>query len=168
MAVSDASHRRIIDPPPVETDHSSAPYPDSAATPTSVDPRLTVLMLDERYHDSPLVGARLGPGVHAPPDLAPGSLFPDFAEPPTVGHALYLGPGATAPSGFTTRWRQILELVDTPPTCVPSNFLVLVRPDGFIGFVASPADAAAFAQLEGMLSSWFTLPKWFRSADAVR
>jgi hypothetical protein len=46
--------------------------------------------------------------------------------------------------------------------------LVVVRPDGFVGFVGSPADGAAFAQLDGMLGSWFTLPDWFRSADAIR
>ena len=114
------------------------------------------------------MGARLGPGVHAPTNLAPGILFPDFTAGTGVGHVLYLGAGATAPSGFITRWSHVLGLADATPTCVPPDSLVLVRPDGFIGFVASPADAAAFAQLDGMLGSWFTLPKWFRSAEAVR
>ncbi len=165
LAISDAGHHRIMNAPDAGT--AVSPGPERAvATGPPVDPRPMILMLDEHYEGSPLVGARVANEATVGTQLVPGSVFPDFSCPATPGHVLYLGPGATAPGEFIDRWREIIDLFDPPP-CVPPDHLVLVRPDGFIGFVGTPADAAAFAQLDGMLSSWFTLPAWFRSAEAI-
>lgn len=89
LMISDASHQRVMNPGQAETE---APPPTSApptATDTAIDPRRTILMLDERYEGSPLVGARPDSGTAAVSHLIPGTLFPDYSCLPTSGHALY-------------------------------------------------------------------------------
>ncbi len=168
MSISDASHQRVMTAGEAQPAASPAAGARTSPSATPIDPRRMLLMLDEHYEDSPLVGARPDPTTVVVPGLVPGTLFPDFSCPPTSGHALYLGEGATAPAEFLQRWREIVELIQPPPACIPARALVLVRPDGFIAFVSARADGAAFAQLDGMLGSWFRLPGWFRSEEAIR
>jgi hypothetical protein len=141
--------------------------PEPGSDNSQSDPRRTVLMLDEHYEGSPLVGSRVHPGVGLPPTLTPGTLFPEDQPGPSLRHGLYLGRDVASPRDFLDRWADLVEVVEAPPVVPPAG-AVLVRPDGFIAFVAVPADEAAFAQLDGMLGSWFTLPAWFRTAEAIR
>jgi hypothetical protein len=142
--------------PPGPSD--DAPIPDS---------RLTLLMLDEHYEGSPLVGSRVRPGADLQSTLKPGTLFAEVRPGPSLRHGLYLGREVDSPREFLLRWAEVVEVVEAP-SLVPPTGAVLVRPDGFIAFSALPADEAAFAQLDGMLGSWFSLPSWFRTAEAIR
>lgn len=166
LSISDASYRSVmgdvVDPPAGSTD-GPGPGGDVPAP----DPRRTLLMLDEHYEGSPLVGSRVHPEVELTPALKPGTLFAESAPGPSLRHGLYLGSDVASPRQFLDRWADLVEVVDPPPV-IPPTGAVLVRPDGFIAFVAVPADEAAFAQLDGMLGSWFNLPAWFRTADAIR
>lgn len=163
LSISDAGYRSVMgDPPPAAPDAPGAASGDQPS-----DARRTVLMLDEHYAGSPLVGSRVLPGAELPPTLTPGTLFPEDHPGPSLRHGLYLGSEVSSPSGFLRRWADLVEVVEAPPVVPPAG-AVLVRPDGFIAFVAVPADEAAFAQLDGMLGSWFTLPAWFRTAEAIR
>lgn len=164
LSISDAGYRSVMgdDPPPAAPDAPGAASGDQPS-----DARRTVLMLDEHYAGSPLVGSRVLPGAEFPLTLTPGTLFPEDHPGPSLRHGLYLGREVSSPSDFLRRWADLVEVVEAPPVVPPAG-AVLVRPDGFIAFVAVPADEAAFAQLDGMLGSWFTLPAWFRTAEAIR
>jgi 2-polyprenyl-6-methoxyphenol hydroxylase-like FAD-dependent oxidoreductase len=168
IATSDAGYHRLFAAqrdPHALADGAVATAPAPGGDPAS-DPRLAVLMLDERYAGSPLVGAWVNADTKPALTLIPGTLFP---EPQLTGgllHTLYLGSGAAVPTPFAERWRHIVEPMGDAPACVPDGAMVLVRPDGFIGFVGAPASQPAFAQLDGMLASWFRLPEPFREPGA--
>lgn len=165
MLLSDAGYHRLMDPrdeaplPPGGV--AADPPPDRSAR--ARDPRLSVLMLDERYDGSPLVGARCETAVRYPDGLVPGGLFPDPPLGPGLRFSLHAGPGGTVPLDFSQRWEHIVEVAEPPSPRVPSTWLVLVRPDGIVGFVGSPVNDATFAHLDGMLASWFSVPDWFRT-----
>lgn len=165
LSISDAGYRSVMgdDAPPLVAPGA----PGSGRDDPQSDPRRTVLMLDEHYEGSPLVGSRVHPDTELPPTLTPGTLFPEDHPGPSLRHGLYLGSEVARPGDLLERWAHVVEVVEAPPVVPPAG-AVLVRPDGFTAFVALPADEAAFAQLEGMLGSWFTLPDWFRTAEAIR
>jgi hypothetical protein len=59
------------------------------------------------------------------------------------------------------RWTGLVEIVDgeadhfdAAASGAPDGGAVLVRPDGFIGFRAAPADANTMAALDAHLSSY--------------
>lgn len=166
ILISDAGYHRLVDATPggdaADGGVAGAPAPGFRR-----DLRFSALMLDERYHDSPLVASRLEPGDEPPPDLLPGALFPTPPLGPELRHGLYLGAGAQAPSQFVQKWEQIIEVAEQVPTCVPESWVVLVRPDGVIGFVGAPASGSMFAYLDGMLEAWFRVPEWARATGPV-
>ena len=112
-------------------------------------------MLDVTYAGSPLVGEHLGPGVEPPPASRPGDRYPHRA-------ALHLVLcGAADDAGVERvrrRWRGLVDVVQAagapPPAGLTSPGAVLVRPDGHIGFRATPADAAGLAALDAHLDSY--------------
>jgi len=56
------------------------------------------------------------------------------------------------------RWRGLVDVVHAtgapPPAGLTSPGALLVRPDGHIGFRATPADAAGLAALDAHLDSY--------------
>jgi hypothetical protein len=76
-------------------------------------------------------------------------------------HVLVFGPVAEAASlaRLGRRWSGLVEVshdpgVDPVRAGLPAGGLVLIRPDGHIGFRSPLADAGALAALESHLSSY--------------
>jgi 2-polyprenyl-6-methoxyphenol hydroxylase-like FAD-dependent oxidoreductase len=129
-------------------------------------------MLDLSYAGSPLIGEHLRPGVEPPSGPSPGErwpqrcLFPSLGST-TPGHTLLLFGAAPAGwEGFLQRWRLLLQPVEAStsgldPTLagVPqgegASALVLVRPDGMLGWRSLPADGEGLAALDAHLNRWF-------------
>jgi hypothetical protein len=62
---------------------------------------------------------------------------------------------------FRARWDHLVSIVDgrdahfdAAAAGVPDGGAILVRPDGFIGFRAAPADAAAMDALDAHLARY--------------
>jgi hypothetical protein len=117
-------------------------------------------MLDVTYADSPLVAEHLGPGVEAPAVPGPGDRYPDRTALAGTAHHLVLF-GAADDAGverLRRRWRGLVDVVQAadapPPAGLASPGAVLVRPDGHIGFRATPADGAGLAALDAHLDSY--------------
>ncbi len=114
-------------------------------------------MLDVSYAGSPLVGqagataAQPEPGVRFPANLGLRG---------TRHHLLVFGktPGLDR---MLARWDGLVTIVDgsadgfdAAAAGAPGGGAVLVRPDGFIGFRAAPADAKTMAALDAHLASY--------------
>jgi 2-polyprenyl-6-methoxyphenol hydroxylase-like FAD-dependent oxidoreductase len=139
------------------------------------DPQLdrSRAMLDLSYAGSPLVGEHLGAGIDRPGGPAPGERWPDRCHPiataaAATGHLLLLfGSPPPGLDGLLRRWSPLLALVDGRasgldprraglPADGAVSGLVLVRPDGILGWRSLPADQAGLAALEAHLARWFT------------
>ena len=96
---------------------------------------------------------------------APGSRFPDRARLSGTGHHLLVvrrrrpaSGCALAGRGWSRSWTA-QDRASTPPgPGVPEGGAVLVRPDGMIGFRASPADEPGLDALDAHLASYL-VPK---------
>jgi hypothetical protein len=114
-------------------------------------------MLDVSYVGSPLLG-HAGRAAGTP---APGQRFPDRVRLRGTGHHLLVFGAAPRLDDFRARWGQLVSIVDAADARfnaaragVPDGGAVLVRPDGFIGFRAAPADAASMQALDQHLSAY--------------
>ena len=101
------------------------------------------LMLDVSYAGSPLVG-QAGACAGEP---APGERFPFGHRLKGTGHHLIVFGDTSRLDYLQERWRGLVLIVDaagagfSATECgVPDGSAILVRPDGFIGFRATPAD----------------------------
>ena len=118
--------------------------------------RRSSCLLDVTYAGSPLVGEHLGSGVPPPAPPGPGDRFPGRETLTGTAHYLLIF-GTTDAAGVERlhrRWRGLVDIVrgtGDPPA--PSGAL-LVRPDGHVGFRATPADAAGLAALDTFLDSY--------------
>jgi hypothetical protein len=113
-------------------------------------------MLDTSYAGSPLTGEYGSPDGSA---TTPGSRYAGWHELAGPAHHLLLSgadPGGW--SRFLDRWSGLVEVVrrSTLPAVAGRPSAVLIRPDGYIGFRASPADAAGLEALDAHLSSYLT------------
>ncbi|MFL5335686.1 MAG: FAD-dependent monooxygenase [Geminicoccaceae bacterium] len=115
-------------------------------------------MLDVSYAGSPLVGEHVTSGPCPAP--APGSRFPDRARLSGTGHHLLIF-GDADPQRLRARWSALVEVMDgkgsgfdATRAGVPEGGAVLVRPDGMIGFRASPADGPGLDALDAHLASY--------------
>jgi 2-polyprenyl-6-methoxyphenol hydroxylase-like FAD-dependent oxidoreductase len=114
-------------------------------------------MLDISYAGSPLVGeAGKTSGRPAPGERIPSSLGLRGES----HHLIVFGP-APGLDRMRARWNGLVEIVDgvadhfdRAAAGAPDGGAVLVRPDGFIGFRAAPADANTMAALDAHLSSY--------------
>lgn len=129
-------------------------------------------MLDLSYAGSPLIGEQLRSGMEPPSGPAPGERWPQRCLLPTLstaapGHLLLLfGDAPAGWEGFLQRWHLLLQAVegsasglDPALAGVPlgegASALVLVRPDGMLGWRSLPADREGLAALDAHLSRWF-------------
>jgi 2-polyprenyl-6-methoxyphenol hydroxylase-like FAD-dependent oxidoreductase len=129
-------------------------------------------MLDLTYAGSPLIGEHRGPGIEPPSGPGPGErwpqrcLLPSFATA-APGHLLLrFGAAPAGWEGFLQRWRLLLQPVEAStsgldpvlagvPQGNGASALVLVRPDGMLGWRCLPADREGLAALDAHLSRWF-------------
>jgi hypothetical protein len=133
------------------------------------DPATTALlrnsrvMLDFDYAGSPLVADYGASGADAA-EPHPGQRYPDWTRfGGTSHHVLVFGPVADAASlaRLDRRWSKLAQIshdpvVDPVRAGIPTGGVVLIRPDGHIGFRSRSADAGALAALDRHLSSYLT------------
>jgi 2-polyprenyl-6-methoxyphenol hydroxylase-like FAD-dependent oxidoreductase len=114
-------------------------------------------MLDVSYVGSPLVG-QAGATVASP---EPGVRFPDVSGLSRDRHSLIVFGDAPGLDKLRARWEGLVTIMDgsadgfdAARAGAPGGGAVLVRPDGFIGFRAAPADARTMAALDAHLASY--------------
>jgi 2-polyprenyl-6-methoxyphenol hydroxylase-like FAD-dependent oxidoreductase len=115
-------------------------------------------MLDVSYAGSALVG-EAGAIVAAGP--SPGDRFPARVRLGGTCHHLVVFGAAPRLDQFRARWDGLIAVVDgagerfdPAEAGAPDGGAVLVRPDGFIGFRAAPADAATMAELDAHVATY--------------
>ena len=115
------------------------------------------LMLDISYAGSTLVG-QASAVLDGP---APGLRFPACHRLRGTGHHLIVFGEARRLGPLRARWGELVSIIDAAaarfdPTeaGVPAGGAILVRPDGFIGFRAAPADETTMAALDTHLASY--------------
>jgi hypothetical protein len=119
------------------------------------------LMLDVSYAGSALVGpVGAVPGT-VPGRPSPGERFPACHRLRGTGHHLIVFGEAPRLDHVRARWGKLVSIVDASGApCdaaeagVPDGGAILVRPDGFIGFRAVPADEATIAALDAHLATY--------------
>jgi len=118
-------------------------------------------MLDFRYPDSPLTGEHHTRGDRQDGLPAPGDRFPGRTGlHGTTHHLLVFGPAPEARlAQLRDRWTGLVEVTeaaddDRQQAGLAADGAVLVRPDGYIGFRAAPADAAGLEAMDSHLSSY--------------
>jgi hypothetical protein len=115
------------------------------------------LMLDVSYVGSALVG-QAGAAVEAP---SPGERFPARLRLSGTGHHLIVFGEAPRLDHLRARWDKLVSIVDASgahfdatEAGVPDGGAILVRPDGFIGFRAAPADETTMDALDAHLATY--------------
>ena len=115
------------------------------------------LMLDVSYVGSVLVG-QAGTVVEGP---SPGERFPACHRLSGTGHHLVVFGEAPRLDQLSARWGTLVSIVDAAgahfdaaEAGVPSGGVILVRPDGFIGFRATPADETTMDAIDAHLASY--------------
>jgi len=160
LEVSDDVHRAIVDIADAVRQGREVPA-------ENVDPVAAALqrnaraMLDVDYAGSPLVNdyAESGAGMAEP---HPGQRYPDWTRfGGTSHHLLVFGPVTDAEglAGLGRRWAKCVEISYDPDVRpvragLRTGGVVLIRPDGHIGFRFPAADAGALAALDRHLSSY--------------
>jgi hypothetical protein len=114
-------------------------------------------MLDISYAGSALVG-HAGAVVGGP---APGARFPACHRLGGTRHHLIAFGAAPRLDYFRARWERLISIVDGSSATLdateaglPDGGVILVRPDGFIGFRATPADDTTMAALDAHLATY--------------
>jgi 2-polyprenyl-6-methoxyphenol hydroxylase-like FAD-dependent oxidoreductase len=115
-------------------------------------------MLDVSYAGSPLVGQAGAAIVKGP---SPGDRFPARCRLGGTGHHLIVFGDAPRLDHLRARWDKLVSIVDAASAHfdaveagVPDGGAILVRPDGFIGFRAAPADETTMAALDAHLATY--------------
>ena len=148
LDVSDTMHKRVME---LVRDFATGQLP-----PTESDDPVKLIaaararaMLDVSYAGSPFVGP------------SAGNRFAERARLQGTTHHLLMF-GAHCPDVFSLRWKGVVEVIDAVASGFSANragvsdgSAVLVRPDGFVGFRAVPADAGGMAALEHFLGRHF-------------
>jgi 6-methylpretetramide 4-monooxygenase / 4-hydroxy-6-methylpretetramide 12a-monooxygenase len=133
----------------------------------AVDPTAAALqrnaraMIDIDYAGSPLVADHggSGAGTRGP---RPGQRYPDWTRlGGTSHHVLVFGPvtDAAALAQLGRRWSELVRIASDPGldparAGLPAGGVVLIRPDGHIGFRSPSAGAEALAALDRHLGSY--------------
>lgn len=131
------------------------PTPDQAAALTR-----SRSMLDVSYAGTSMVGQYAGPGAQLPQGPGPGDRYPDRITLRGTPHHLLVFGGSEGPAldRVRQRWRGLVDVLEEPAGDPGQAGLddgaILVRPDGHVGFRASPADAAGLQALDEHLDSY--------------
>jgi NADPH-dependent dioxygenase len=160
LDVSDQVHRAVVGIADAFRQGREVPaaVADPVATALLRNARATI---DVDYAGSPLVADYAGSGA----DTAgphPGQRYPDRTRfGGTSHHVLVFGPVADAESlaRLGRRWSRRVKIAHDPGVNparagVPTGGVVLIRPDGHIGFRFPSADPGAFAALDRHLASY--------------
>ena len=156
LDVSDRLHRLVHDA--VEGQRTGTRKPPLTADEATELARARA-MLDVSYVVSPIVGEHVG-SQDALSTPRPGERHPDRAEFGGTRHHLSLfgAVDEAALADLERRWGSLIEVMrdsgDPARSGLRSEGAVLVRPDGFIGFRAAPADAAGLQALDVHLDSY--------------
>lgn len=116
-------------------------------------------MLDVSYAGSPLVGEYPARGASALPRPAPGDRYPGRTDlPGTRHHLLIFGAAPDAEIGrLRGRWHDLVDITRTTADGTQAGLadggVILVRPDGYIGFRAA-ADQAGLRALDSHLDGY--------------
>jgi 2-polyprenyl-6-methoxyphenol hydroxylase-like FAD-dependent oxidoreductase len=165
LDVSDQVHRAVVDI--ADTVRQGREVPPEVADPVAAallrDARA---MIDVDYAGSPLVADFVEGDETARPH--PGQRYPDWAQfGGKSHHVLVFGPVADAEAfaQLGRRWSKRLEIsnepgVDPVRAGIPKGGMVLIRPDGHIGFRFPSVDAGALAALDRHLSSYLIPEAW--------
>jgi hypothetical protein len=172
LDVSDQVHRSIVDV-------LDAVRQRREVQPAVVDPVAAALvrnaraMIDLDYVGSPLVvdHAVGGAGIEGP---HPGQRYPDRTRfGGTSHHVLVFGPvtDAAALVRLDRRWSKLVQIshdptVDPARAGVPAGGVIMVRPDGHIGFRFPSTSAEALTALDRHLASYLIPDPNETSADA--
>jgi hypothetical protein len=115
------------------------------------------LMLDVSYAGSPLIG-QAGAVVAGP---SPGERFPSRRCLSGTGHHLIVFGMAPRLDYLGARWGKLVSIgdassvnIDATEAGVPNGGAILVRPDGFIGFRAAPANETTMDALDAHLATY--------------
>ena len=126
-------------------------------------------MLDVSYTGSALVG-HAGAFFNGP---LPGDRFPASQRLSGTGHHLIVFGEAPRLDDLRARWGRLVSIVEASgvpfaatEVGMPSGGAILVRPDGFIGFRAAPADSMTMAALDAHLTTYL-LPSTEASSPAA-
>jgi 2-polyprenyl-6-methoxyphenol hydroxylase-like FAD-dependent oxidoreductase len=156
LEVSDEVHRLVTDLVAMCADCGVPTVPEGTPQQNAIGTRKR-LMLDVSYAGSALVGQ--AGAVFARP--APGVRFPDSCRLKGTGHHLIVFGVAPRLDQFRARWDSLVSIIDASSAKfdateagVPGGGAILVRPDGFIGFRAAPADEVTMDALDAHLSSY--------------
>jgi hypothetical protein len=161
LDVSDRVHRAVIDIADLVRQGREVPaeVSDSVETALLCNARA---MIDVDYSGSPLVADHDGSGSGAATQPHPGQRYSDWTRfGGTSHHLLVFGPVADAErlAWLDRRWSRLVQVsqdpdVDPLRAGIPKGGVVLVRPDGHIGFRFSSANGEALATLDRHLSSY--------------
>jgi hypothetical protein len=173
LDVSDQVHRSVVGIADAVRQRREAPT--TAGDPVAAARlRNARAMIDIDYAGSPLVVDYAGSGSNAA-EPHPGQRYPDWTRfGGTSHHVLVFGPlaDAEALAWLDRRWSTRVEIshdpgVDPVRAGVPTGGVVLIRPDGHIGFRAASANTAALAALDHHISSYLIPDPDRRSGHAA-
>jgi 2-polyprenyl-6-methoxyphenol hydroxylase-like FAD-dependent oxidoreductase len=139
-------------------------FPDPSAPEDRVALVRARAMLDVTYAGSPLAGEYLAPGGPPLPSPGPGARYPDRAFQTGTRHKLLFfgAPHEVESERLRRRWEGLVDFVqargDPRRAGLVAQGAVLVRPDGYIGFRAAPADRAGLSALDSHLDSYLVPP----------
>jgi 6-methylpretetramide 4-monooxygenase / 4-hydroxy-6-methylpretetramide 12a-monooxygenase len=163
LDVSDDVHGGIIGIADALREGREVPTEDADPATTALL-RNSRVMIDFDYAGSPLIADYGGDGAETA-EPHPGQRYPDWTHFGGMAHhVLVFGPVADAAASLARlgrRWSELVNVsqdpgVDPARAGVPRGGVVLVRPDGHIGFRSPSADAGALAALDRHLSSYLT------------
>ncbi|HZO76861.1 MAG TPA: FAD-dependent monooxygenase [Solirubrobacteraceae bacterium] len=111
-------------------------------------------MLDVSYAQSALVGEYVADGARPPAHPATGTRYPDGDTLTGTKHhvLLYGDADESGAARLRDRWTGLVDVTRVDDHA-PSSAL-LIRPDGYVGYRATPADAAGLRALEAHLSGY--------------
>ena len=160
LEVSDQVHCSIIDV--LDAVRQGCAVQAAVADPVSAAlVRNARAMIDVDYAGSPLVADHASGGA-ASADPHPGQRYRDWARfGGTSHHVLVFGPvtDTAALARLNRRWSDLVQIshdpgVDPVRAGVPAGGVILLRPDGHVGFRFPSTDGAALTALDRHLSSY--------------
>jgi 2-polyprenyl-6-methoxyphenol hydroxylase-like FAD-dependent oxidoreductase len=160
LAVSDDVHQSIAD-------LANSAREGRELHPVSVDPvtaaqiRNSRAMIDVDYWGSPLI-SDYGAGGAISDGPRPGLWYPDWARFGGTTHRVLVFGSVTDSeplARFATRWSRLAPISQNPPVNrhragLAADGIVLIRPDGHIGFRFPSTTADAFTALDRHLGSY--------------